>query len=195
MSDQELVNQLLSGSEQAFDSFFNEYYPRLYRFVLRRCRETAVAEDIAQATLCRAIESMHTYKGEAALMTWLCTLCRREMSGRWNDRHTALSVSMEDDDPEIQAALGALLIAEVDDPLVAAVSSEVRETVLAALDYLPPLYAELLECKYVREMSVQTVAQKIGRTVKATESLLTRARDSFREAFTLLQADASRASK
>lgn len=194
MSDQELVNQLLSGNEPAFDSFFNEYYPRLYRFVLRRCRETALAEDIAQATLCRAIESMHTYKGEAALMTWLCTLCRREMSRRWNDRHTA-SISMEDNDPEIQTALEALLAAETDDPLLAATSLQVRDTVLAALDYLPPLYAELLECKYVREMSVQTVAQQIGRTVKATESLLTRARESFREAFTLLQGDASRASK
>jgi DNA-directed RNA polymerase specialized sigma24 family protein len=46
----------------------------------------------------------------------------------------------------------------------------------------------MLESKYVKEMSVQEIATQIGRTAKATESLLTRAREAFREAFTLLQA-------
>jgi len=72
--------------------------------------------------------------------------------------------------------------------LLAASSSQVRETVLAALDYLPSLYADMLENKYVHDMSVQQIAMQIGRTAKATESLLTRAREAFREAFTLLQA-------
>jgi RNA polymerase sigma-70 factor (ECF subfamily) len=188
MSDQQLVTQLLDGSEQAFDSLFSEYHPRLYRFALRRCHDATVAEDIAQATLCRAMESLHTYKGESALMTWLCTLCRREMSNHHSHQHPARAMSLNDDDPQIQAALDALLIAESDDPLLAAASSEVRENVLAALDYLPPLYADMLESKYVKEMSVQEIATQIGRTAKATESLLTRAREAFREAFTLLQA-------
>ena len=81
--DQELVVRLLRGDARAFDQFFNEYYPKLYRFVKRRLpRDSAAAEDIAQATLCRALESLRTFRGEAALMTWLCTLCRREMSAR-----------------------------------------------------------------------------------------------------------------
>ena len=195
MLDQELVKQLLTGNVQAFESFFTEYYPRLYRFVLRRSGDALIAEDMAQATLCRALESMHTYKGEAALMTWLCTLCRREMSSRLSDRQTAGLISLNEDDPDIQTALDALLAAETDDPLLAAASSQVRDSVLAALDYLPPLYADMLESKYVREMSVQDIAAQIGRTVKATESLLTRAREAFREAFALLQADSMHTSK
>ena len=81
--DGELVEGLLRGDRRAFEQFFNDYYPKLYRFVRRRMpRDTAAAEDIAQGTLCRALESLRSYRGEAALFTWLCTLCRREMSAR-----------------------------------------------------------------------------------------------------------------
>jgi len=83
-NDRDLVGRLLRGERAAFDEFFNEYYPKLYRFVKRRMPSDASAcEDVAQATLCRALESLHGYRGEAALMTWLCTICRRELGARW----------------------------------------------------------------------------------------------------------------
>ena len=191
--DQQLVERLLRGDARAFDQFFNEYYPKLFRFVKRRLPEDpAAAEDVAQATLCRALESLRTWRGEAALMTWLCTLCRRELSARWRDaRHFAAAPVLAEDDPEIRAALESLLAAEGSDPLLLAGQQELRVTICAALDYLPPPYADILEWKYVRDMSVADIALRLGRSAKATESLLTRARESFRDTFTLLRGDAA----
>ena len=80
--DRELVERLLRGDARAFDQFFNEYYPKLFRFVRRRVPDGGMAEDVAQGALCRALESLHGFRGEAALFTWLCTLCRRELSAR-----------------------------------------------------------------------------------------------------------------
>jgi RNA polymerase sigma-70 factor (ECF subfamily) len=190
--DQELVQRLLRGDARAFDEFFNEYYPKLYRFVKRRMpRDASAAEDVAQATVCRALESLHTFRGEAALMTWLCTLCRREMSARWRDtRDFAIPAALSEDDPEIRAALESLLASESMDPVLLAGQAQVRETICAALDYLPAPYADILEWKYVSELSVAQIAQRLGRSVKATESLLTRAREAFRETFTLLRGGA-----
>ena len=154
--DQELVGRLTRGERAAFDEFFNEYYPKLYRFVKRRMpADSAGCEDVAQATLCRALESLHGYRGEAALMTWLCTICRRELSARWRENQGwAGAPALAEDDPEIRAALES--------------------------------FAEILECKYLRDMSIAEIACQMGRSPKATESLLTRARDAFREAFALL---------
>ena len=192
-NDQELVGRLLRGERPAFDQFFNEYYPKLYRFVRRRMpRDAAGAEDLAQATMCRALESLRGYRGEAALMTWLCTICRREMSARWQEnRLYADAPVLAEDDPQIRIALESLLAAEAGDPLLATSREQVRETIRTALDYLPAPYADILEWKYVREMSVVEIAQKLGRTPKATESLLTRARSAFREAFSLLRGDSA----
>jgi RNA polymerase sigma-70 factor (ECF subfamily) len=188
VSDQELVERLLRGDQRAFEQFFNEYYPKLYRFVKRRVpQDAAAAEDIAQGTLCRALESLRSYRGEAALMTWLCTLCRREMSARWDDnRAWRAAPRLAEDDPAIRAALEALLASEQVDPVRAADREQVRESILAALDYLPVPYGDILEWKYLRDLSMDEIARRLGRSPKAVESLLTRARESFREAFSLL---------
>jgi RNA polymerase sigma-70 factor, ECF subfamily len=187
-SDLQLVERLLRGERGAFDAFFNEFYPKLYRFVKRRMpHDAAGAEDIAQATLCRALESLRGYRGEAALMTWLCTLCRREMSARWEEsRQWRSAPRLAEDDPAVRAALESLLASEQIDPLRAADREQVRESILAALDYLPAPYGDILEWKYLRDMSMDEIARRLGRSQKAVESLLTRARESFREAFTLL---------
>ncbi len=118
--DHELVGRLLRGERAAFDEFFNEYYPKLYRFVKRRLpSDSATCEDVAQATLCRALESLHGYRGEAALMTWLCTICRRELSARWRENQGwAAAPALAEDDPEIRAALESLLASEQGDPLL-----------------------------------------------------------------------------
>jgi RNA polymerase sigma-70 factor (ECF subfamily) len=186
--DQELVGRLRRGERAAFDEFFNEYYPKLYRFVKRRMpRDAAGCEDIAQATLCRALESLHGYRGEAALMTWLCTICRRELSARWHENQGwAAAPPLAEDDPEIRAALESLLASEQNDPLLATSREQVRESIRTALDYLPGPYAQVLEFKYLRDMSIGEIARKLGRSPKAAESLLTRAREAFREAFALL---------
>ena len=186
--DQAIIERLLRGDARAFDEFFNEYYPKLYRFVKRRLpQDKAAAEDIAQATLCRALESLGSFRGEATLMTWLCTLCRREMSVRWHETqdHSSRAVLAEDN-PEIRAALESLFAVEQGDPLLAANREQVKDSILTALDYLPVPYADILEWKYVHDMSVVEIAQRLDRTPKATESLLTRARESFRETFSLL---------
>ena len=187
-TDRELVDRLLRGERAAFDDFFNEYYPKLYRFAKRRQpHDVTGAEDIAQATICRALGSLHGYRGEAALFTWLCTICRREMSARWQETRDWNTVpALAEDDPAIRAALESLLASDQPDPLRAADREQVRESILTALDYLPAPYGDILEWKYLRDMSTQEIAQRLGRSPKAVESLLTRAREAFRESFMAL---------
>jgi RNA polymerase sigma factor (sigma-70 family) len=121
-------------------------------------------------------------------MTWLCTLCRRELAGRWQEvRPFATAPVLAEDDPEVRAALESLLAVESNDPVLAAGRAEVRESICAALDYLPSPYADVLEWKYVHDMSVAEIARRLGRSTKAAESLLTRAREAFRESFMLLR--------
>jgi DNA-directed RNA polymerase specialized sigma24 family protein len=55
------------------------------------------------------------------------------------------------------------------------------------LDALPAHYANALEWKYLEELSVAEIAGRLGLGEKAAESLLTRARAAFRDAFTTLK--------
>jgi RNA polymerase sigma-70 factor (ECF subfamily) len=185
--DRELVERLLRADARAFDEFFNEYYPKLYRFVKRRVADSALAEDVAQGAMCRALDSLRGFRGEAALFTWMCTLCRRELSARLGEFNPAAgSASLAEDDPTIRAALESLLANESTDPVLATDRAQLRQAIRVALDYLPAPYGDILEWKYLRDMSIGDIARRLGRSPKAAESLLTRAREAFREAFTLL---------
>jgi DNA-directed RNA polymerase specialized sigma24 family protein len=50
------------------------------------------------------------------------------------------------------------------------------------LDHLPPHYGSVLEWKYIDELPVQEIADRLGMRLRAAESLLARARRAFRDA-------------
>ena len=78
--DQQLVERLLAGDERAFSAFFHEYFPRVYRFALPRVnRDVELAKDVVQATLIKAMRGLAGFRGDSALFTWLCQICRREI--------------------------------------------------------------------------------------------------------------------
>ncbi len=47
-SDRELVDQILAGSPEHFDLLYEAYFPRVYRFALKRLRDVGEAEDVTQ---------------------------------------------------------------------------------------------------------------------------------------------------
>ena len=76
-----LARRVIAGEESAFEEFFSAYFPRLYRFArVRLGGNDDGAEDVVQTTLIKALEKLHTYRGEADLFTWLCTFCRWEIA-------------------------------------------------------------------------------------------------------------------
>jgi len=186
-ADRELVRLMLDGDERAFDRFFDGHFPGLYRFALTRLNhDEDAAEEIAQATICKAITKLATYRGEAALFTWLCTFCRHEISAYYRrNRATTARVDPIEDTPEIRAALESVA-AMFDDPDLAFHRAEIGRLVHVVLDRLPEHYGCALEWKYLEGRSVREIADRLQLSPKAAESLLTRARGAFRDAFVSL---------
>ncbi len=185
-TDRDLVRRLRAGDEQAFSEFFDDYFPRLYRFALRRVGDEAVAEDVVQTTLTQALRRLDTWRGEAALFTWLCTICRREAAAQAERASRRVVVPFEDGDPDVRAALDVLAQA-VADPETLASRADVGRLVQLVLDGLPPRYGRVLAWKYLEELSMQEIAARLQTTPKAIESLLSRARAAFREGFVTVQ--------
>lgn len=181
-NDRQLAQNMLSGDELAFEEFFNGYFPRLFRFAVARLRDEAAAEEVVQATLCRAIAKLATYRGEAALFSWLCTICRHEI-GAYVKKHRREVAELPEDQFATGAALDSLAAALTGNPEELASQRETARLVQVVLDYLPPHYGDALEWKYIQGMSVREIAERLELGLKATESLLVRARLAFRDGF------------
>jgi RNA polymerase sigma-70 factor, ECF subfamily len=180
-ADSVLVRRMLAGEESAFEEFFGLYFPGLYRFALLRLNQDSdAAEEVVQGALFKAISKLSTFRGEAALFTWLCTFCRYEISDYFKG---ARQRQLIHEVPEILAALESLLTATEVRPDQAVLRKEIAETVQVALDSLPSHYADVLEWKYMEGLSVKEIATRLDLGNKAAESMLTRARQAFRDAF------------
>jgi RNA polymerase sigma-70 factor (ECF subfamily) len=184
VDDRELVRRMQAGDEAAFNDFFDGYYPRIYRFARSRVGREDAAEEIAQTTIVAAVRYVGTWRGEAALFTWLCTLCRHEI-GAYCRRHNRPEVTVLDDSPEIRAQLEALS-ARTDGPHQDLERRDLARLVQLTLDYLPGRYGDVLEWKYIQGLSMKEIAERLGGSPKAVESMLSRARDAFRDGFATL---------
>lgn len=183
-ADGRLVARMLAGEEGGFEEFFARYFPGLYRFAMARLSYDAdAAEEVVQATLCRAVAKLHTYRGEAALFTWLCTFCRHEISAHYRRLGRRPQVALVEDAPEVRAALDSLAAATADRPEEALRRKEITRLVQATLDALPGRYGDALEWKYIHGLTVREIADRLGVGPKAAESVLSRARVAFRDGF------------
>lgn len=183
-ADAELIALMLQGDEGAFRRFFAAYFPRLYRFASPRLGgDEDAAKEVVQATLIKAMRNLATYRGEAALFSWLCQICRRQIVDHSrNQRRHADRIVLVEDSEEMRAVLEAVAAPPSAEPSHSYSAEETRRLVQAVLDRLPNRYGDVLEWKYVQGRSVEEIAQALGVGHIAAQSLLARARLAFREA-------------
>jgi RNA polymerase sigma-70 factor, ECF subfamily len=142
----------------------------VYAFILRRCGDRALAEDLTSEVILRAVRET---KGARSVVTpaWLTTVARNRLVDHWRSkaregRRLGLAWSNPDSDEWTDDAT----------PLE-------PEVVNQAMRRLPPDHQAVLSLRYLDDLTVPEVAAALGRSVHATESLLARARRAFRTSY------------
>lgn len=190
LDDKRLVKRLLAQEPAAFDEFFEQNFQRLFRFALARLsHDTEASKEVAQSTMSKAIRNMHSYRGEAALFTWLCAICRHEISD-WVAKQTRYRkhIVLTEDYPELQAVVDSIQAPGISDPESNYQKAELGRLIHVALDRLPPKYGNALEWKYIEGYSVKEIADRLGLGQEAAQSLLARARRAFHDVYQSLSA-------
>jgi RNA polymerase sigma-70 factor (ECF subfamily) len=188
MEDKRLAKQLLAGDARAFDQFFDDNFARLYRFAMARLSDDPEgAREVVQMVMTRAVQKMHTYRAESAMFTWLCAICRNEISdwlarqGRYRDH-----IVLVEDLPEVQAAVDSFQVPVADSPERHYQRVEALRLIQVALDRLPPKYGNVLEWKYVEGHSIKEISARLDIGTEAAQSLLARAKRAFADVYSTL---------
>jgi len=191
-ADRAIAKKILQGDENAFRELFDSFFPRLYRFALVRLNgDREEAREMVQQTFCKAFERLDSYRGEASLYGWMCQICRNTITdmGRRRQREYRRMPLLEEDST-IQGILETLAAPAAEEPENTLWRQDMMRLIQATLDNLPGHYGDVLEWKYVDELSVKEIADQLGVGPKAAESLLTRARTAFREAIATITGSA-----
>jgi RNA polymerase sigma-70 factor (ECF subfamily) len=188
LDDKRLVKQLLDGDQRSFDSFFDDNFARLYRFAIARMPDDPqAARDVVQVVLTKAMRNLGSYRAESALFTWLCAICRNELSD-WLARNARYRehIVLTEDFPEVQAAVDSFHAPESSSPEQNYQRTEKIRLIQVALDRLPANYGNVLEWKYVEGRSVKEISEQLQLGAEATQSLLARAKRAFAEVYSTM---------
>jgi len=172
-----LPESLQKRDAAAWDEVYEEHVHELYGFVFRLVRgDSQTAADVFQDTWLDAISHIGQFdpkRGE--LHSWLFGIARRRVALHWRQRlargDTAAAARAE---IPVEVLDGAIVPDDVIEHL------EQAAVVQAALLALPPERRRMLVDKYVEDLSVNHIAARTGKSPKAVESLLSRAREQFR---------------
>jgi RNA polymerase sigma-70 factor, ECF subfamily len=140
------------------------FQPAVFAFVSRRIKPVEDAEDLTAQIFLDAYRGWRTLRGSPKL--WLFGIARRKVADAFRRRRRHLSLREED--------LGADGMSEFVD---AAQAREAYRIVMA----LPDVERDIILMQVLEEMPVHDISVVIGRSRKATNSLLQRARARIRK--------------
>lgn len=186
LEDASLRDSILDGNREAADGFFRRHLDPLYEFVHYRVgRQRALAEDVVQETFLTAFEQIGRFDARSSLHTWLCGIARNKIREHRRKRQpSAIEDVLAASDADIDAILQGIEREPLPDWVIE--REETAELVGATLSSLPPDYRDALVAKYIDGLSVAQVGSQVGKSAKAAESTLTRARLAFSKVFQLL---------
>lgn len=173
--DLRLAAAVAAGDQAAARRLCERYLPRVFGYILRRTGlGPDTAAELAQETVVAALRSIQHYGGRSSLDTWLCALARHKVADHYR-RESRRPASLDD-----LALRGLELFDQAPLPQEVAERDELAEAVHRAVWLLPPAQRDAVLGKYLDGLSLAELAREMGRTEKAVESLLSRARATLR---------------
>ena len=172
---------VLWGSSSELKAFFDEYFPRLYRFtIVRVSGEHEVAKEIVQNAFSKIVLNIQKFKGEASLFTWMCSICRNEIADfmRKQSRFDAV-IELHGSTAELDSVADSWSGLETDKPDSVCEGEQKVKLIHETLDRLPAKYGDVLEWKYIEGLPVSEIAERLSLDHSAAQSLLYRARMAF----------------
>jgi RNA polymerase sigma-70 factor (ECF subfamily) len=172
----EATNELQEAlaSDHAFEAWYRRTLPRVYAYLLSRCaNDISLAEELSQQTFVAAIGRRAQFDGRSDIVTWLCGIARHKLADHFRAVERDERRRMQLHVREIQASEQAGQLANLDD----------RAAIADVLRTLPAAHRAVLAFVVLDGLPVAEAGRLMGRSAAATQSLLHRARESFRRAY------------
>jgi len=179
-ADRKLVAAVLRKDRKATAEFVSLHADSVYSYVRRRLiPRVDLADDLVQEVFLAAWESLGNFRGTSSLRGWLLGIARHKVEDYYRARLRELE-PLPEAELEVVAS-GSVAEINLDETLDERTLQEKVSRVLASL---PESYSVALLWRYWEKRSTREMAERTGKTEKAIERLLARAREQFKQRWT-----------
>jgi RNA polymerase sigma-70 factor (ECF subfamily) len=177
-ADAELMLRVSQGDAAAFRVLVERHQKSAYHFFLRLTGIVEDAEDLTQELFVAVYGASRGYRPDAPFRAYLYRIATNMALSHVRKKRLRAAVSIDG-----KAAEGLDIASDKheDDPAAAFEARELRRRYEAALALLPHEWRIALELRVGRELSYREIADAMGKSVSAIESILYRAREKIAE--------------
>jgi RNA polymerase sigma-70 factor (ECF subfamily) len=172
-TDEALMIRFQSGDSPAFAQLVRRHQSALFNFALRQLRSAPAAEEVVQEAFVRVVQSATEFKHASRFTTWMYTIARNLCIDHMRKRSLRNHASLDEPRRE-QGGDGPTLGERTADGRAnverAAVSVEIRERLLAAVEQLPDEQREVFLLREVSNIPFREISEIVGASENTVKS-------------------------
>ena len=173
--ERKLVAAVVRNDRKATAEFVGRFADPVHAYIRHRLAPRAdLVDDLVQEVFLAALKGLPLFAGRSSLKTWLMGIARHKIEDFYRAQLRRAEAPPEFDD---DSAFVAVEMPQIDEQMD---DAKRRAKTQRVLSQLPEAYGYALVWRYWENRSVKDIAAETGRTEKAGERLLARARAQFK---------------
>lgn len=172
-TDIHLIRRAQNGDQSAFDVLYRTYAPKIHNLIVSRTG-TDEADDLVQITFIRAFQKIHSFRGEAAFMTWLTRIAINVCYSHWQARKTRAARFDTTENPEYIPDASQMPESQLH-------LKEYRILVQKGIRTLPEQHQKAMWLRYVQDRSYEEITRVLEVPIGTVKTWLARGRKQLRE--------------
>lgn len=182
MSETTFIEDLRAGKREAYSRLLDEYEQRIFHTCLSFVPNKEDAEDIAQEVFVEVFKSIHKFKGNSKLSTWMYRVATNKSLEYIRKKNTKKRFAF------MQSIFGneipldkTAYFTEMNHPGILLENKEKSETIFKAIHQLPEAQKIVFTLHKVDGLSYKEIAEITEKSVSSVESLMFRAKKSLQK--------------
>lgn len=184
-TDEQLMEALDAGDDQALAELVERYQNDIFRFCLHYLKNIEVAKEMAQETFLRIYTARSRFEVSRKFKPWMLCIARNLCLNELKRRKMVQMETLEEYASSAREESGELLRAPEDSPYELLLTQERHRHLLGMLDALPEESREIVVLRYFQKLSAREIADIVDSTEGAVRTRLHRILKQMRDGFTV----------
>ena len=170
--EKSLVSRAQKGDEEAFAQLYEEYFTKIYRYVIVRMGNEMEAEDITQQVFLKALQSIGSFKWKGSpFSAWLYRIAHNQVVDYLRKTKRRITVSVDE-----------VTLVDESDPQADVEKKFDLKQLSGAIRHLTEAQQTVISLRFTSELSTAEVARIMGKKEGAIKALQHSAIVSLRKA-------------
>lgn len=165
-NEKKLISKAQKGDKEAFSTLYHHYIKEIFKFFILRTNSKPVAEDLTQETFLKMLKNLNTFQHKSSFKNWLYGIAKHTLLDYYRKHYRERTTSLETIENHLSTHNDNLAV--TDNPSATNESQKI-------LQKLPENYRQILELRFLKNLSIKDTAEILNKTVSSVKVLQHRA--------------------